>query len=260
MRKLRTILVDDEPLARRLIRSMLSDLEGIELIAECRNGREAIAAVHGLSPDLMILDVKMPGLTGFDVVRELQSDVMPMVIFSTAYQRYAIDAFDLHAVDYLLKPIAESRLQRAVARALQRVEDAEESENKQPLVGAIDEIARKVADRGDTRSFSPADEKSLAGNRKLAIKDNDSTVLVCIDDIDWIDAAGDYMCVHVEGQTHIMRSTLKSLMERLDPEKFKRIHRSTVVNLDRIIKATPLQKGEYILDLDCGEKLKVSRN
>ena len=98
LRKLRTILVDDEPLARRLIRSMLSDIEGVELIAECRNGREAIAAVHGLSPDLMILDVKMPGLTGFDVVRELQSDVMPMVIFCTAYQRYAIDAFDLHVL------------------------------------------------------------------------------------------------------------------------------------------------------------------
>lgn len=260
MPRLRTIIVDDEPLARRLMRSMLSELDSIELIAECRNGREAIAAVQGLAPDLMLLDVKMPGFSGFDVVRELQADVMPLVIFCTAYQRYALDAFDLHAVDYLLKPIDEVRLQRAVARANQRVGQDEDNENKTPLVGAIDEIARKVAGRGDEAALPDSAAKSLSESRKLAIKDNDATVLVSVDDIDWIDAAGDYMCIHVAGETHIMRSTLKNLMSRLDPEKFKRIHRSTVVNLDRIAKATPLQKGEYMLDLDCEEKLKVSRN
>jgi len=239
---------------------MLSDMKDIELIAECRNGREAIAAVQGLAPDLMFLDVKMPGLTGFDVVRELQADIMPMVIFCTAYQRYALDAFDLHAVDYLLKPVGENRLQRAVARALQRREYDEVVQNKPPLIGAIDDIARKVAGRGEAKELTQSARDVLSDSRKLAIKDNDSTVLVCIDDIDWVDAAGDYMCIHVDGETHIMRSTLKSLMSRLDLEKFKRIHRSTVVNLDRIIRATPLQKGEYTLDLDCGEKLKVSRN
>jgi DNA-binding LytR/AlgR family response regulator len=257
LRRLRTIVVDDEPLARRLMRSMLSDLEQIELIAECRNGREAIAAVQALGPDLLLLDIKMPGTSGFDVVRELQADIMPMVIFCTAYQRYALDAFDLHAVDYLLKPVDEGRLQRAVARAWQRSEPKETPENKAPLIGAIDEIAHKVSNRGSTGQSL---EKNVTESRKLAIKDNDSTVLVPIDDIDWVDAAGDYMCIHVGGETHIMRSTLKSLMSRLDPEKFKRIHRSTVINLERIIKATPLQKGEFMLDLDCGEKLKVSRN
>lgn len=260
MHKLRAVIVDDEPLARRLMHSMMSDIEEVEIVADCRNGREAISAVHELAPDLLLLDVKMPGLTGFDVVRELQSDIMPMVIFCTAYQRYAIDAFDLHAVDYLLKPVDEGRLRRAVARALQRVNDDDQALNKLPVVGAIDEIARKVAGRGTPNGPSPVDEQRLASNRKLAIKDNDATVLVCIDDIDWVDAAGDYMCIHVKGETHIMRSTLKNLMSRLEPEKFKRIHRSTVVNLDRIVKATPLQKGEYTIDLDCGEKLKVSRN
>ena len=260
MRRLRTIIVDDEPLARRLIRSLLSGIESVELIAECRNGREAIAAVHGLTPDLVFLDIKMPGQTGFDVVRELQADIMPMIIFCTAYQRYALDAFDLHAVDYLLKPVDERRLQRAVARAQQRVEDDREGSNKTPLVGAIDEIARKVAGRGDADKFSRAETDTLTKSRKLAIKDSDGTVLVSIDEIDWVDAAGDYMCIHVGGETHIMRSTLKNLMARLDPDKFKRIHRSTVVNLERITKATALQKGEYSLDLDCGEKLKVSRN
>ena len=260
MRKLRTIIVDDEPLARRLMRSMLGDFDNVELVAECRNGREAIAAVQGLTPDLLLLDIKMPGMSGFDVVRELQADIMPMVIFCTAYQRYAVDAFDLHAVDYLLKPVDEGRLQRAVARAWQRAEPDEELQNKSPLIGAIDEIAHKVAGRGVAGGGSRLAEDSLSDSRKLAIKDHDSTILICIDDIDWVDAAGDYMCIHVGGETHIMRSTLKHLMSRLDPEKFKRIHRSTVANLERIVKATPLQKGEYTLDLDCGEKLKVSRN
>lgn len=261
MQKLRTIIVDDEPLARRLMRSMLSDMADIELVAECRNGREALAAVQGLTPDLLLLDIKMPGMSGFDVVRELQADIMPMVIFCTAYQRYALDAFDLHAVDYLLKPVDEERLQRAVARARQRAEpDEDAASNKTPLIGAIDEIAHRIASRGAGIGASKPSEGSVTESRKLAIKDHDSTVLVCIDDIDWVDAAGDYMCIHVRGETHIMRSTLKHLMSRLDPEKFKRIHRSTVVNLDRIVKAAPLQKGEYMLDLSCGEKLKVSRN
>lgn len=260
MRRLRTIIVDDEPLARRLMRSMLGDIDDIELVAECRNGREAVAAVQGLTPDLLLLDIKMPGMSGFDVVKELQADIMPMVIFCTAYQRYALDAFDLHAVDYLLKPVDEGRLHRAVARARQRSEPDELTQNKSPLIGAIDEIAHRVAGRGQDNGGSTQAGTSVTESRKLAIKDHDSTVLVNVDDIDWVDAAGDYMCVHVGGDTHIMRSTLKHLMSRLDPEKFKRIHRSTVVNLDRIVKATPLQKGEFMLDLDCGEKLKVSRN
>ena len=261
MPELRTIVVDDEPLARRLLRAILSDVSEIEVIAECKNGREAIVAVRELEPDLIFLDIKMPGLSGFDVVKELQSDIMPMVIFCTAYQRYAIDAFDLHAVDYLLKPVDGSRLQRAVSRAVQRFElEYEQHENKMPLVGAIDEIALRVSRRSKPDDAAKSEDDALVASRKLAIKDHESTVLVSIDDIDWVDAAGDYMCIHVKGTTHIMRSTLKNLMSRLDPEKFKRIHRSTIVNLERIIKATPLQKGEFILDLDCNEQLKVSRN
>jgi two-component system LytT family response regulator len=260
-RKLRTTIVDDEPLARRLLRAFLNDMPEIELVAECGNGREAVECSRELAPDLMILDIQMPGMSGFDVVKELQSDCMPMVIFCTAYQRYAMDAFDLHAVDYVLKPVDGERLQRAVARAMQRFHSCDEkTEHKGPLVGAIDEIARKVTGRSSNSARGKPEEELLLADRKIAIKDEESTVLVDIDDIDWIDAAGDYMCVHVNGKTLIMRSTLKSLMSRLDLDKFKRIHRSTVVNLDRIVKATPLQKGEYILDLDCDEQLKVSRN
>lgn len=258
---LRTVIVDDEPLARRLMKALLADIGEVELVAECRNGREAIQVTQELEPDLLILDIQMPGFSGFDVIKELQADLMPMVIFCTAYQRYALDAFDLHAVDYLLKPVDESRLQRAVARAMERLYVGDDSsQNKTPLVGAIEEIAKKVAGRSDARLIEQASEEALAADRKIAIKDHDSTVLLDIDDIDWVDAAGDYMCVHAGGATHIMRSTLKNLMARLDPDKFKRIHRSTIVNLDRIVKATPLQKGEYILELDCDERLKVSRN
>jgi two-component system LytT family response regulator len=259
-RTLETIIVDDEPLARRMLEAMLEPMPEIELVGQCRNGREAVAATRELLPDLLILDVRMPGMSGFDVVKELQADIMPNVIFCTAFQRYALDAFDLHAVDYLLKPVDEERLSRAIARALQRAEDsAADQERKAPLVGAIDDIARRVQGRTGTQGGSSSLEESF-GDRKLAIKGHDSTVLIDIDDIDWVDAAGDYMCIHVAGETLIMRSTLKNLMGRLDPEKFKRVHRSTLVNLERIVKVTPLQKGEYMLDLDCDQQLKVSRN
>ena len=259
-RRLRTVIADDEPLARRLMRVLLEEIPEIDLVAECTNGREAIQVSRDLLPDLLILDIQMPGFSGFDVVKELQADLMPMVIFSTAYQRYAMDAFDLHAVDYVLKPVDAARLRRSVARALQRFEDGHDTvQHKAPLIGAIDDIARRVVGRADKVATALAGKEAPITDRKIAIKDHESTVLVDIDQIDWIDAAGDYMCVHVKGETLIMRSTLKNLMSRLDPDKFKRIHRSTVVNLDRIVKATPLHKGEYILELDCDEELKVSR-
>jgi two-component system LytT family response regulator len=259
--KLRTIIVDDEPLARRMLRAMLAEIPEIDLVAECGNGREAIARTRELSPDLLILDIQMPGKNGFDVVKELQSDLLPNVIFCSAYQRYALDAFDLHAVDYLLKPVDERRLRRAVERTRQRVgESRGVHDNKSPLLGAIDEIARRVSGKSDPRTRISEQVEGLSPDRKIAIKTHDSTVLVEIEEIDWVDAAGDYMCLHVKGETMILRSTLKSLMTRLDPDKFKRVHRSTVVNLERIVKVTPLKKGEYMLELGGDQQLKVSRN
>ena len=259
MRRLRTIIADDEPLARKLLRVLLEQNPAIELIKECANGREALIAARDYQPDLLFLDIQMPGISGFGVIKQLQSELMPMVVFCTAYQRYALDAFDLHAVDYILKPVDEKRLLRAVQRASSRQQqDNNDHEHKAALIGAIDEIAKKVGS-----SFGPevGSSTDLAGNEhKIAIKDQDNTVLLDIADIDWVDAAGDYMCIHAKGVTHVMRSTLKMLMSRLDPDKFKRIHRSTVVNLDRIEKVTAQKKGEYTLHLDCDELLKVSRN
>ncbi len=261
MTEMRVIIADDEPLARRLLAALLCDMPGVEVVAQCGGGREAIKQTLSLGPDLLILDIQMPGITGFDVVKELQSDSMPNVIFCTAYQRYAIDAFDLHAVDYLLKPIDEKRLQRAIERARQRmVEARSDTDPKTPLIGAIDEIAQSVSGRRAAGAAGHARVDARVGDRKIAVKNPDGTVLVGIDDIDWVDAAGDYMCLHVRGETLIMRSTLKNLMSKLDPDKFKRIHRSTVVNLERVLKVAALSKGEYMLDLDCEQQLKVSRN
>ena len=254
---LSTVIVDDEPLARKLMRATLADIPEIEIVGVCKNGREAVRRVLEDPPDLLILDIQMPGMSGFSVIKQLQSDVLPMVIFCTAYEQYAVDAFDVHAVDYLLKPVDPARLRRAVDRAIHRYLSGVNSlDQKAPLLGAIDDIARKAAVHGDADESSPAED----GGSKLAIKDRDTTLLVDTRDIDWIDAAGDYMCVHVNSESHIIRSTLKALVSKLDPDKFKRIHRSTIVNLDRIIKVTSLQKGEYILDLEGDVQLKVSRN
>jgi len=261
VRKLSVVIADDEPLALKLLHALLAKMPEVDVIAQCRNGREVIDACYELAPDLMILDIQMPQLNGFEVVKELQSDSMPLVMFCTAYQRYALDAFDLHAVDYILKPVSEIRLQRAVSRAVERLQDTSDSaEQKSPVLGAIDEIAQKVSGRASNKSNVPDNDQAQLADRKIAIKDHESTVLVDIDDIDWIDAAGDYMCIHVKGETLILRSTLKHLMSKLDPDVFKRIHRSTVVNLSRIVKSTPLHKGEYMLFLECGAQLKVSRN
>ncbi len=227
MAKLRTIIVDDEPLALRLLKTCLSEFDNIELVAECRNGREAVEASLKLNPDLMFLDIQMPGMTGFDVVKHLQADILPMVIFTTAYQQYALDAFDLHAVDYVLKPLEEDRLQRAVERAVERHHNQTAiGEHKPPFLGAIDDITRRVTTT-EAATSQPQFNSDLAGDneRKIAIKDSESVIMVNQCQIDWVDAAGDYMCIHVQGKTHIMRSTMKELLSKLNPNLFKRIHR-----------------------------------
>lgn len=258
MPKLRTIIVDDEPLALRLLDSMLAGFPGIEVIDRCRNGREAIQAVLEHEPDLLILDIQMPGVTGFDVIKGLQAELMPMVIFCTAYQHYAVEAFDLYAVDYLLKPVNTGRLELALERAYARYrEESEEADHKSALIGAIDEVTKRVQGKSGAVAI---DSVEGPADRKIAIKDVDRVTMVDIDDIVWVDAAGDYMCIHANGITHIMRSTLKALVDKLDSRHFKRIHRSTIVNLNHIEHVKSLARGEYILELDCGESLKVSRN
>lgn len=261
MVKLKTIVVDDESLARKLMLSCLEDIPEIEVLAECANGREAVKAVLELEPDLMFLDIMMPGLNGFEVIKKIQPELLPMVIFCTAYERYALDAFDIHAVDYIVKPLDEKRLQLAVNRALARYqEELQSGDNKASLLGAIESIASNVSERLPLREETKTFPVSVDHERKITIKDRDSIKLVKVDTIAWVDAAGDYMCVHAEGETHIMRCTMKQLLDQLDDAVFKRVHRSTIVNLNCIDEVIPHTKGEYFLQLDNGERIKVSRN
>ena len=261
MHKLKTIIVDDEPLALNFLRSLLAEFPHVDVVAECRNGREAVLAASQMSPELMFLDIQMPGMNGFEVIKALQSDVMPMVIFVTAFDQYALDAFDLHAVDYILKPLDPERVARAVNRAIDRLHDNRAESYKAPLIGAIGAIAERASAatpvEADAHEPEPA-SGSIKG--KLLVRDSGVVKVIPFDDIDWVDAAGDYMCVHASGETHVIRITLGELMEKLDDKLFVRIHRSTIVNVQRVVSITPLPKGGSLLELSEGETLKVSRN
>jgi len=223
MVKLKTIVVDDEMLARRLLLSCLKEIPEIEIQAECANGREALAAVLELEPDLMFLDIGMPGLNGFEVIKKIQPEVLPMVIFCTAFERYALDAFDMHAVDYIVKPLDEERLHLAVKRALARYqEEMVSGENKASLLGAIDTIRTNISDREPVRDKSGNRESLATPERKITIKDRDSIKLIKVDSIAWVDAAGDYMCVHADGETHILIRCGHERMVRLRHANLKR--------------------------------------
>ena len=257
MQKLRTIIVDDEPLALKLLRTVLSEISDVEIVAECSNGKQAVEAATELEPEIIFLDIQMPGMNGFDVIKSLQTDIMPMVVFVTAYDQYAVDAFDLHAVDYVLKPLDSERIARSVERAIDRLKNDVDRSFKSPLIGAIEEISERASKEKSDESVNNLPDGM---KRKLLVRDSGVVKVIPFDDIDWVDAAGDYMCVHAVGETHVIRSTLRDLMTKLDDNLFVRIHRSTIVNVERVVSVTPLQKGGSLLHLTQGESLKVSRN
>lgn len=253
----KVVIVDDEPLARKFLKSSLEPFQDLEIIAECENGRLALEVIREQSPDLVFLDIQMPGLNGFDVIRSIRAESMPEVVFVTAYDEYAIDAFDANAVDYLLKPITDDRLNRAVQRAMRALSQSDKGLAQRKIL--YSEVNR-IAERVKSKSIDEDAPLKISEERKITVKDGDSVFLVNEADIDWIDAAGDYMCIHVQGKTHVIRSTMHSLLERLDQTRFKRVHRSTIVNVDRIIRIKKHTKGEYMLYLNCDETIKVSRH
>ena len=255
---IRVAIADDEPLARRGLVLRLGQIDGVEIVAECANGREALQAVVEHQPDLLLLDIQMPGMSGFDVVKNLQQDQMPLVIFVTAFDQYAIDAFRVHAVDYLLKPIDEDRLAEAISRARQHLAARSEITDKQRLLELVISITGKS--EASVSQLLKEHDGVRAYPEKLAIKDGSETTLVPMQDIDWVDAAGDYMCVHANGETHVMRVTMKELEEQLDPASFQRVHRSTIVNLDRVVKVCSHMNGEFYLALNNGASVKMSRS
>lgn len=255
MTPLRAIVVDDERLARRGLALRLADFPQIDVIAECANGQEALETIRGESPDLVFLDIQMPGMDGFDLVCELQADAMPLIVFVTAFDQYAIDAFKIHAVDYILKPIDAERLKEAVARAVTR-HNQELAETKESLMALVS--GRNAA--SSAKELMSNDNTGKTWPDRLTIKDGSEFQFIRIADIEWVDAAGDYMCVHVGGKTHIMRTTMKRLESSLNPETFIRVHRSSIVNVNSITSAATHLNGEYVLTLSGGARLKVSRS
>ena len=257
-KKLKAIIVDDEELARQGLSMRIEQYEDLEIVAECRNGKEAIAAIIEHEPDVVFLDIQMPGMTGFEVINEVQSDVMPMVIFVTAYDAFAIDAFKVHAIDYLLKPVEGERLARAIDRTKQQREQKIAVPEKQKLLELAVSLTGKSASA--IGELLDSEEDIVDRADRLAIKDGSSITFVPVKDIDWIDAAGDYMCVHAKNETHIMRTTMKELEAKLDPSIFQRVHRSTMVNAERVEKVSSHINGEFHLTLSCGSSLKMSRS
>ena len=257
-KKLTTIIVDDEELARQGIAMRLEEVSEVAILAQCQNGREALNAINEYEPDLAFLDIQMPGTSGLELIGEIQGDVMPMIVFVTAFDEFAVDAFDVHAVDYLWKPVESNRLKEAINKAQKLKMQQGAVGEKQKLLELAASLSGKSLDAIGELLESGDDLVEHAA--RLAIKDGTSLTFVPVKDIDWIDAAGDYMCVHVKGETHIMLTTMKELEARLAPSIFQRVHRSTIVNLERVEKISSHINGEFHLILGGGISLKMSRS
>lgn len=259
-KSLKTIIVDDETRARRGLRRRLEAIPDLEIVAEACNGHEALEFIRRHDPDLMFLDVQMPGMDGFDVLRALQPKELPAIIFVTMSDDYAIRAFETHTLDYLLKPIAEGPLNAALERARQNRYKRYATKHRKALLGLVRDISGPTA-RGARRAKGRRTGATRVNESpRLAIRDGGHTTWVRQQDIEWIDAAGDYMCVHTGDETHIMRMTMKKLEQTLDPSILQRVHRSTIVNVKQVKGMRPHINGEYFLTLARGHTVKLSRS
>ena len=258
--RISAVIVDDEPLALEGLKLRLEKIPEIRIIGEASDGDEAIRLSQELAPDVLFLDLRLPGINGLEVVQMLQADTMPMVVFVTAYSDYAIEAFELNAIDYILKPANLGRLQKTVERILERRAPASKGHEKFRLLKALKESSGlEIAELESWLATN--DPLPTPYSTQLVIKNSDNErVFVPVADIRWIDAAGDYMCVHTSDDTHIVRITMKKLVEQLDERVFQRIHKSTLVNIRCIKSIQSLRNSECLLDLGGDVKLKVSRN
>ena len=254
---IRTILVDDEPLAIQGLQLRLQKHEDVEVVETCSNGREAIRAIKTHKPDLVFLDIQMPGFDGFSVIQGLMEVEPPLVVFVTAYSDHAIRAFEAQAMDYLMKPVEEDRLADTMDRIRQRLSEKRGVEE----IGRLKEVLAEVAPDAMEGVESGEDSHASSRYEKLInIKDRGQIFRVDVDSIEKIDAAGDYMCIYTGDNTLILRETMKDLEKRLDPRRFQRVHRSTIVNLDLVRQVKPHTNGECFLVLDSGSQVKVSRS
>jgi two-component system LytT family response regulator len=265
--KIRTLIVDDEPLARQRVRKLLEVDSDISILGECSDGKQAVAELRKLRPDLVFLDVQMPVLDGFGVLQSLVGTEMPVVIFVTAHDRYALKAFEVHALDYLLKPFDKARFGAALERAKAQVRQGSAVALGDRLEKLLQTLApthlQPLASKGrnETESPMPRAAKPDAGRRleRLMVKSDGRIYFVRIDDVDWIEAAANYVRMHVGKENHLLRETLTALEKKLDPARFVRIHRSTIVNLERIRELQPAFHGDYVIVLLDGTELAVSR-
>jgi len=254
---IRTILVDDESLAIQGLTLRLEPHEDVEIVDTCSNGREAIRAIKTQKPDLVFLDIQMPGFDGFSVVQGMMEIEPPLFIFVTAYSEHAIRAFEAQAIDYLLKPVDTDRLADALDRVRQRLA---EKRNVQELE-RMREVLAEVAPGAVNDISNEDDQMSSSRFEKLInIKDRGQIFRVDVDSIERIDAAGDYMCIYTADNSLILRETMKDLEKRLDPRNFQRVHRSTIVNLSQVRQVKPHTNGECFLVLESGAQVKVSRS
>jgi two-component system LytT family response regulator len=247
---IRTLIVDDEPAARAALQSLLAADREIEVIGECADGRSAVERIEREHPDLVFLDVQMPGMSGFDALGRLEVGELPEVVFVTAYDEYALRAFEVHAADYLLKPFSDDRFHLALTRAKRQVRQRRLGELSDRLVTLLDAIGR------DGPAGSPGAGRYL---RRFVIKSGGRATILAVRDIDWIAAEGDYVKIHAGKISHLLRETMRRLETQLDPARFVRIHRSTIVNIERIKEIQPYFHGEYVVLLNDGTSLKLAR-
>lgn len=248
---IRTFIVDDEPLAREGIRLLLQGDPEIEVVGEAGAGREAVLQIQQLHPDLVFLDVQMPEMTGFQVLSALDPSMVPAVIFVTAYDRYALQAFEVHALDYLLKPFDDERFADAVRRAKSHLQLARAWDLRQQLLSLLADVSQPQ---------QPQPEKPPEQPERLAIKDGARVVFLRFDEIDWIEAADYYVQIHAGGKSYLHRETMMSLERRLDAGLFVRIHRSAIVNRRRIRELRNGRQREAVVVLEGGQAIKVSRS
>jgi len=238
----RTLIVDDEELARDRLRQLLSEDPEIELVGECADGREAVEAIHKQSPDLIFLDIQMPELNGFEVLEAISTEPMPVIVFVTAHDKFALRAFEVHAVDYLLKPFDRERFGSALRRALQQVKHREDPARAEAQAAVLTEVQTQA---------KPID--------RLAVKSGGRIRILRTADIVWIESAHNYVEIHEDKQSHLLRDTISAIEQKLPPDKFVRISRSTIVNVEKIKELEPLFYGEYTVTLHNGKRLTLSR-
>lgn len=240
--KIQALIIDDEPPARSVIRKMLAEDSEIEVVGECSNGIEAINSIQKLSPDLLFLDIEMPEVDGFGLLESFDEEKIPAVIFVTAYNQYAVRAFEVSAIDYLLKPFDHERMAKALEKAKANLRERSDAERSGQVLELLQRLNTKQEALG-----------------RFVVKNNGRVLLVPCEEIDWIEASGNYVLLHKRGEKHILRETMKRIEKRLDPDKFSRIHRSTIVNIDSIKELQTHFNGEHLVILKSGTELTLSR-